>query len=203
MWRNRLLIGLVVLISLPFAARAYVHLAVRERIYSDVSQTPHCRVALVLGANVNRDGSLCPSLASRVDKAIELYRAGKCEKLLMSGDNRFKNYNEPERMRDYAVRHGVSLSHVALDYAGRRTYDSVYRARHIFGIKRMLIVTQAFHVDRAVFLSKHNGIDAFGVGSNNRADTRAQIRECPACLSAIADVYLLHPHPVMGKKEAI
>ncbi len=135
--------------------------------------------------------------------AVELYKANKCDKLLMSGDNRFRNYNEPERMRDYAVREGVPVEDIVLDYAGRRTYDSVYRARHIFGTRKMIIVTQSFHVDRAVFLAGKVGIDAYGVASSNKADTRAAIRECPACLSALADVYLLHPRPVMGEKESI
>lgn len=174
----------------------------QDRVYSDISKVPHCRVAMVLGAKVNRNGSLCVSLETRVNKAIALYKAGKCKKLLMSGDNRFKNYNEPERMRDYAVKKGVPARSIALDYAGRRTYDSVYRARHIFGIKKMIVVTQSFHIDRSVFLCDHLGIDAYGVKTNT-PDPRATVRECPACLSAIADVYLLHPHPVMGKREAI
>jgi len=203
MWRKRLLIAAIVLLCAPVLARVYIHYSVSDRVYSDINKVPHCRVAMVLGAKVRPDGSLSVSLASRVNKAIALYKAGKCEKLLMSGDNRFKNYNEPERMRDYAVQRGVPTEDIALDYAGRRTYDSVYRARHIFGIKKMIVVTQSFHVDRAIFLCKHLGVDGYGVKANAVGDTRASIRECPACLGALADVYLRQPHPVMGKKETI
>ena len=202
-WLRRLILAGVLLICLVVLPRIYVHFAVADRVYSEVGDPPHCKIALVLGAKVNRDGSLCKSLASRVDKAIQLYKAGKCDKLLMSGDNRVKTYNEPERMRDYAAARGVPLANIKLDYAGRRTYDSVYRAKHIFGIKKVLVVTQAFHVDRSVFLCNHLGIDAYGVQASDAGDLRAQIRECPACLSALADVYLLHPHPVMGKTERI
>lgn len=197
------LLLLAVLVGPVLAARLYVHLSVRSRVYSDISRVPHCRVALVLGAKVRRDGSLSESLASRVNKAILLYKAHKCEKLLMSGDNRFKNYNEPDRMRDYAVARGVPVEDIKTDYAGRRTYDSVYRAKHIFGITKMIVVTQSFHIDRAIFLCNHLGIDAYGVKANAVGDARATIREYPACLGALADVYLHRPHPVMGKREKL
>jgi len=202
MWWKRLLIAALIAITLPFAARVYVHFYARDHVYS-VTDVPHCRVAMVLGSRVLPDGSLSVYLAGRVDRAIELYKAGKCEKLLMSGDNRFRNYNEPERMREYAIRKGVPAEDVGVDFAGRRTYDSVYRAQHIFGLQRLIIVTQAFHVDRAVFLANHLGLKAYGVASDNKANTRATFREFPACVSALADAYLLHPHPVMGEKEEI
>lgn len=203
MWRRRLLIAAIALLCMPVLARVYIHYSVRDRVYSDMNAVPHCRVAMVLGAGVKPDGSLSVSLASRVNKAIALYKAGKCEKLLMSGDNRFKHYNEPERMRDYAVERGVPIEDIALDYAGRRTYDSVYRARHIFSQRRMIVVTQSFHLDRAIFLCKRLGVDAYGVKATAVGNARASIRECPACLGALADVYLHRPHPVMGKKETI
>ena len=187
----------------PVIARAWIHFSSNGSVYSDAAEIPHCRVAMVLGAGVRPDGKLSISLASRVDKAIELYHVGKVEKLLMSGDNRFKHYNEPERMRDYAVARGVPVKDIALDYAGRRTYDSIYRARHIFGVKKMIVVTQSFHVDRAIFLCNHLGVKAYGVGSSSSGDTKACIRETAACLGALADIYILHPRPVKGSREKI
>lgn len=203
LWRKRLLVAAIAILCLPVVARVYVHYSAHERVYANINDVPRCRVALVLGAGVNPDGSLSRSLASRVDKAVELWREGKCEKLLMSGDNRVKHYNEPERMRDYAVNKGVNPSAIALDYAGRRTYDSIYRAKNIFGLTEMIVVTQTFHVDRAVFLCDHLGVKGYGVGSNSSGDLKASIREMPACVSALADLYILHPRPVMGRKEAI
>ena len=184
-------------------ARVYIHYSVRDHVYPNIYDVPQCRVALVLGAGVRPDGSLSPSLKSRVDTAVELWREGRVEKLLMSGDNRVVRYNEPERMRQYAIGRGVSRDAIVLDHAGRRTYDSIYRARYIFGLKKMIVVTQSFHIDRAIFLCDHLGVQAYGVGSNTSGDLKASIREVPACLGALADVYIRHPLPVMGKKEAI
>lgn len=203
LWRKRLLIAAVLILCLPVLARVYIHYSVRDHVYSNIYDVPQCRVALVLGAKVRPDGSLSPSLKSRVDTAVELWREGRVEKLLMSGDNRVVRYNEPERMRQYAIGRGVSRDAIVLDHAGRRTYDSIYRAKYIFGLKKMIVVTQSFHIDRAIFLCDHIGVQAYGVGSSTSGDLRASIREVPACLGALVDVYVRHPKPVMGKKEAI
>ncbi|MCE5198532.1 MAG: ElyC/SanA/YdcF family protein [Armatimonadota bacterium] len=186
-------------------ARAWVAASARGWVYTDVEAVPKCRVALVLGAKVHRNGKLSTLLRDRVDAAIALYKAGKVQKLLMSGDNRFSHYNEPKRMCEYAVAHGVHSEDVAMDFAGRRTYDSIYRAKHIFGLDKIIIVSQGFHVDRAVFLSKRIGVDAYGFAADKpeHRNMRAIVREMPACVNAILDVYFLHPHPVMEKRERI
>ena len=190
-------------IVVPLGARVWVRAAVRDRISSDLSRAPGCRVAMVLGARVLPNGKLGSFLEKRCDVAIALYKAGKVQKLLMSGDNRFKDYNEPERMRDYAVAHGVPIGDIALDYAGRRTYDSMYRARHIFGIDRMIVVTQDFHAPRAVFLAGAVGVNAYAVTAPADYVFRTEVRECFACVSALLDVYVLSPKPVTGKRETI
>jgi SanA protein len=140
-----------------------------------------------------------------LNTAIKLYRAGKVDKLLMSGDNRFIHYNEPQRMRDYAIEHGVAPADIVMDYAGRRTYDSVYRAKHIFGLKSIVIVSQRSHVERALFISRRVGINACGVPADVKShwNARMAIREIPACVSAAIDVYIRHPKPVMGRRESI
>ncbi|MEA3339046.1 MAG: ElyC/SanA/YdcF family protein, partial [Chloroflexota bacterium] len=108
----------------------------RGRTYARVEETPSRPVALVLGAGLWADGSLTPILADRVATAADLYHAGVVQKLLCSGDNRFVNYNEPQAMLERAVQLGVPAEDIVLDYAGRRTYDSCYRARAIFGLER-------------------------------------------------------------------
>lgn len=180
----------------------FIHFSVRDRVYSATYKAPHCRVALVLGAAVRPDGKLSQSLQTRVDKAVELWREGKCDKLLMSGDNRYVDYNEPLQMRNYAIQRGVPKQAIAMDFAGRRTYDSIYRAQHIFGLSEVIVVTQRFHADRAVFLCDRLGLKACGVQAD-QGDLNAAIREIPACLLAIVDAYILHPEPVMGDKEPI
>ena len=198
-------IGIVTIIISCIGARWYIHSNAKGRVYSDISQIPSSRVAMVLGAGVRPDGQLSLLLRDRVNTSISLYKARKVVKLLMSGDNRFTHYNEPERMKDYAIGQGVPAADIVCDYAGRRTYDSVYRAKHIFGIDKMIIISQEFHLDRAIFLSDHIGINATGLtadqlGHNN---LKATTREMPACLACLIDIYVINPHPVMGKREQI
>jgi SanA protein len=203
LWKKRLLVVVVLILLSPVFARAWLHIEARDAVYSEISEVPKCEVAIVLGALVHRNGHLSTDLADRVTRAVELYEAGRVRKLLMSGDNRFAHYNEPEHMRDYAIKLGVPPEDVKADYAGRRTFDTAYRAKHIFGIDRCVIVSQAYHLDRAVFLCRSVGIQAYGLAGLEPGGPRAQIREFPACLSALADVYLLHPKPVLGKRERI
>jgi SanA protein len=204
--RRRLILLLAVLVVVsPLLARIYVHCAAGAPIYEKVSDVPHTRVALVLGAWVRPNGTLSQVLADRVDAGIVLYKAGVVDKLLMSGDNRVSHYNEPRRMCEYAIKHGVPADHIAMDFAGRRTYDSMYRAKHIFGVSEMVVVTQRFHLDRSLFLCKHVGIPAVGFAADVKGheNTRAETRELGACMGAIADVYLHRPRPVMGRKEPL
>ncbi len=200
-----LALAVAVLIAIPIAARTYLHFSSSGRVYSQIARVPHCHVAVVLGAKVRPNGTLSTLLEDRVDAGIKLYRAGKVEKLLMSGDNRFIRYNEPMRMRDYAIEHGVPPEDVAMDFAGRRTYDSMYRAKHIFGQDRFIIVSQGFHVDRAVFLCRHIGVRGYGLDADkpHHWSLKANVRELGASLGALVDVYLRNPRPVMGKRERI
>jgi SanA protein len=104
-----------------------------------VSESPARRVAIVFGAGLRRDGTPTAILRDRVETAADLYRSGKVEKILMSGDNRFENYNEPESMRQYALSLGVPPEAIAMDYAGRRTYDTCYRAKPSLASSALLV----------------------------------------------------------------
>jgi SanA protein len=179
----------------------------RKDIYT-VESAPTERVAIVFGAGLTRDGRPTPILRDRVETAAELYFSGKVQKLLMSGDNRFLDYNEPEAMRQYALRLGVPDEAIVLDYAGRRTYDTCYRAKAIFGLDSALLVTQAFHLPRALFLCNALGLQAKGVQAEVRRywplmSLIWNIREQFATLGAFVDVYVSKPLPVLGKPEPI
>ncbi len=183
------------------------HLYARPRTYN-TENVPSGRVALVLGAGLWRDGTPTPVLRDRVTTAAELYFSGKVEKLLMSGDNRFANYNEPGAMREYALSLGVPDEDIVLDYAGRRTYDSCYRARAIFQVRQAIIVTQNFHLPRAILTCNALGIQAVGVSADRRVYRRSSylfwsLREVPASLVALAQVWITHPLPVLGEPEPI
>lgn len=169
---------------------------------------PAKQVAIVFGAEVKKDGTPSVVLRDRVETAVTLYKSGKVEKLLMSGDNRFVDYNEPESMRQYALTLGVPDADIVLDYAGRRTYDTCYRAKEIFGVNSAVLVTQRFHLPRALFLCNALGMGAIGVESENyyylkRLRLFWNVRELLASVQSVLDVYLLKPLPILGEPEFI
>ncbi len=178
-----------------------------SHVYS-AETVPPKKIAIVFGAGLYRDGTATPILQDRIETASQLYFSGKVEKLLMSGDNRFIYYNEPGAMRNYAMRLGIPDEAIVLDYAGRRTYDTCYRAGAIFGARDVILVTQSFHLPRALITCNLLGVKAVGVASDQRDHTVFHLlywnlRELPATLSAFWDVFIAHPLPVLGKQEPI
>lgn len=182
-------------------------LSARPRTYLP-EQVPSAPAALVLGAGLNRDGSPGVVLRDRVRTAVELYFDGRVHKLLMSGDNSTEFYNEPGAMQEYALSLGVPEEDIVLDYAGRRTYDSCYRAQTIFGLNRVIVVTQAFHLPRALFLCNAFQIDSVGVPADEanyhlRYYTFWWVREILASINAYWDVYITQPKLILGNSEPI
>ena len=201
---NWLIIGLILVPGLIWLTLKIVY---NPKIYT-IDDVPEKRVALVFGAGLRRDGTPTAVLRDRVQTAVDLYNKGKVEKLLLSGDNRYIDYNEPGSMRAYALSLGVPAEDIVLDYAGRRTYDTCYRAKHIFQTDEVILVTQNFHLPRSLFLCSQIGLDAVGVNADQRSYSAASftiwnIREVLATLSAIVDVWLRHPTPVLGPPEPI
>jgi SanA protein len=205
--RNLILVfGALGLLAL-LLPRLIAFLSTWKDIYT-VDNAPMEPVAVVFGAGLTRDGQPTPILRDRVETAAELYFSGKVQKLLMSGDNRSVDYNEPEAMRQYALRLGVPAGAIVLDFAGRRTYDTCYRAKAIFGLDSALLVTQAFHLPRALFLCNALGLQAVGVQAEQRHYWLPlmffwNIREQFATLGAFVDVYISKPLPVLGNPEPI
>ena len=137
-------------------------------------------------------------LADRVAAAVQLYKSGKVGRLLMSGDNSRPGYDEVTAMKRSAVALGVPAGKVNLDYAGLRTYDSCYRARAIFGIERAILVTQRYHLPRALYLARSFGIDAVGLAAGRDAYPRQSyynLREFAAASVTWYEVNLIHPRP--------
>lgn len=179
-----------------------------NRIYQK-ENAPNRRVAIVFGAGLRRDGTPTPILRDRVETAATLYFSGKVEKILMSGDNSYLAYNEPESMRQYALSLGVPDSAIAVDYAGRRTYDTCFRAKTIFEVDEALLVTQKFHLPRAIFLCNALGLEALGVeATSTRRSWRVSTliwntRELLATMGAFLDVYIASPQPVLGEPSPL
>ncbi len=191
----------LLLVLLP---RLITGMSATNHIYKE-TEAPAERVAIIFGAGLRRDGTPTAMLRDRVLTGADLYFSGKVEKLLMSGDNRFENYNEPESMRQFALSAGVPDEAIVLDYAGRRTYDTCYRAKVIFGIKHALLVTQKFHLPRALFLCNTLGLTATGVEASNCYWNGSpfvwDIREQFATIAAFLDLYVSSPSPVLGDPE--
>jgi SanA protein len=199
------LAGLFLLIIL--AARLTTGLYARSRTYA-TSDVPSRRVVIVFGAGLWRNGTATPVLYDRVATAAALYHAGKVEFLLMSGDNRFIDYNEPAVMREVALSLGVPGDAIVLDFAGRRTYDTCYRARDIFQVEEAILVTQAFHLPRALYLCNQLGVDSVGVPADLHAYRKStmlywNLREVLATVNALWEVHISHPIPVLGEPEPI
>lgn len=166
-----------------------------------VTQAP----VLVLGAAVTSSREPTQVLEARLQAALDLYRAGKIKWFLVSGDNRAANYNEPMAMRRWLVKEGVPLTHIVSDFAGRRTHDSLKRAKHIFGVHRIVVVTSDFHLPRALFIARHLGMEAYGVPASTEehgwsARLSFWFREYLARHLAYLDVWF-PPDTLLGPRE--
>jgi vancomycin permeability regulator SanA len=203
-----LLILSIFIIIITFLLWAYfsVQNTYKNLIYYSVEEVPSKPVAFVLGAGVYGE-YLYPVLEDRVIIAVELYKKGKVKKLLMSGDNSSVGYDEPTAMKKYAVKMGVPEGDIVLDYAGFRTYESFYRAKEIFSLTDIVIVTQKFHLPRSLYTSNKLGIRAVGIASDRRTYRSSRwynIREFFSSVKAFIDVNITKPLPTfLGKKEKV
>lgn len=178
----------------------------------NTAEIPECDAILILGAKVTGD---TPSaiLRDRLDKGCELYFAGVADRIIMSGDHGRENYDEVNAMKAYAVSKGVPEEHIFTDHAGFDTYDSVYRAKEIFLCEKIVVVTQQFHINRAVFLGNAVGLDIYGVTCEEEGyrPTRftTHVREPLARVKAVLNAvfkpkptYLGDSIPIYGEASA-
>lgn len=159
---------------------------------------PKAKVAIVLGALVYSNGTPSATVADRLTTAIELYKSGTVEKLLLSGDHGTTAYDEVNAMLKYCVDRGVPSEDVFTDHAGFDTYDTMYRARDVFKVTDCLVVTQGFHLPRAVYTARALGLDATGVVADIQTypkEWRFSLREWPARVKAFFQLHVTHPKP--------
>jgi SanA protein len=195
-------LGGAALVGLPLLLRAWTDQRYQGNIHDQVADVPAQPAAIVFGAGYLPSGRLSNALADRMDTAIDLYEAGKVNKLLLTGDNRRADYNEPAAMARYAEARGIPAGDLVLDYAGRRTYDSCYRAGEIFGLEQAVLVTQAFHLPRALLTCDRLGLEVVGVSADRHRYIRSlwyEIRELAALTRAWLDLNLVKPLPVLGE----
>ncbi len=179
-----LILALIILIAPPLLLRV----AQSPYLYTDASKVPNADAALILGASVVR-GQPSRVLASRAQSAIRLYKDGKVQKILVTGDSS-ANYNEVLPVRLYLLAAGIPDKDVVLDRSGFDTYSSMYRARNVYMARSIIIVTQDFHLPRAVYLARIFGINAYGLAAKQNGTIFDYIREVPASWKAIWDVIL-------------
>jgi vancomycin permeability regulator SanA len=170
----------------------FVRVTAAGHMYAE-SDVPAAPVALVLGAKVFPDGTPSPFLTGRLDLAKRLYDAGRVEMIMVSGDSQASEFDEPSAMRDYLIHAGVPASHLVVDETGFDTFESCLRARRIFNGTRLIMVTQSYHLPRAVATCRALGLDAIGVGDDSARQhpnswRRGVIRDQFACLKTVIDL---------------
>lgn len=175
-----------------------------QNIYSSPENIPESKVAIVLGAAVDPEGEPMEMLRDRLDVAAELYLDGYIEEIIVSGDNREENYNEPSAMYNYLINTwGIPANHLTQDFAGRRTYDSCARANEIFGLDEVLLISQGYHLPRAIMLCDELGVNATGYSatleSHYQGITYFKFREFWAIHKAVWDLYVMKPDYVGGE----
>ncbi len=205
---RRVIIGVLVILIFLFAISPLLILEHgKNNIYPESSDIPHCEVAIVFGAGIKDDGTPSDALKDRLITAAELYNAGTVDKILVSGDNRFENYNEPEAMYDYLVdTEGVASNDIAIDYAGRRTYDTCVRANELWGVEEAILISQGYHLPRAIFTCEALGIDSVGYSATRQGYVFSdyyKVREVLAIYKAVIDVYIWEPTYVGGEPETL
>ncbi|MFC9944214.1 SanA/YdcF family protein [Streptomyces pratensis] len=200
--QRRLTQALMVVCALALAPATWLHTTADARVRT-AADAPAQQVAVVFGAGL-REGRPSPYLAHRLDAAAELYRAGKVRVVLVTGDNSRVEYDEPDAMRTYLTARGVPDGRIVSDYAGFDTWDSCVRAKRIFGVDRAVLVSQGFHIRRAIALCRSAGIDAYGVGVDAVHDVTwyyGGAREVFAAGKALLDV-VFEPDPhFLGPRE--
>jgi len=190
--------ALVTVASLPVAGWM-IDRAAAGRVYSHVASIPHRRVGLVLGCSEFVGGGYVnPFFTTRIQAATDLYRAGKVDYLIASGDNHRRGYDEPTSMKCALMKSGVPADRIICDYAGFRTLDSVVRAKAVFGQEQVTVISQGFHARRAIFLAQHRGVDAIGFAAEDvdaYSGFTTRCREQLSKVGAVLDVYVWRRGP--------
>lgn len=203
MWRALSLVAALALLGL-IGPGGYVTAASLGRI-NNLIEVPAKSVGIVFGAGLTANGEPTQYLSARLDLAVELYTSGKVRAILVSGDNRHRSHNEPDAMRSYLISHGVPAVKVVTDYAGFDTYSTCVRANRIFGATEAILVTQSYHLPRAVATCRAVGIDSWGVGDSSVASDGGEwqdnsLREWSANFKLVSDLATSR-QPVLGEVE--
>lgn len=167
-----------------------INVAKKYILTSEEASTYNFDCITVLGASVKADGTPSVMLRDRLDQALILYFDGVSSKILMSGDHAYNDYDEVNVMKNYAIKKSVLSSDIFMDHAGLSTYDSMYRLKNIYEVNKTIIVTQDYHLYRAVYIARKLGLDAYGVASNPQEYTGQFYRDIREILARVKDYFL-------------
>lgn len=202
-----LLALIVFTLTAIFGVDFYVTQQTTSKTYNDAAKIPHRKVGLLLGCSrYAASGQISTFYQNRIDAAVRLYKTGKVDFILASGDNRTAQYNEPKWMHDDLVKRGVPANKIYMDYAGLRTLDSVVRCSRVFVENKITVISQAFHNQRAIFIARYWGIDAIGFNAedvNSSSGTTVLIREKLARVLMIFDLWTGKQPKHLGDKVII
>ncbi len=171
-------------------------------IFFDIDKAPKTQAVLILGAKVSQSGRMSPMLYDRVETALDLYNEGKVEKFLVSGDHGKKNYDEVNPIKEYLLKKDIPPEDIFLDHAGFDTYDSLFRAKYIFQVQSLTVVTQNFHLPRAVYLGRSLVIDTYGVSADRQfygGIEHNKSRETIASIKAFFDIHFRAKPKYLGE----
>ncbi|HUC80682.1 MAG TPA: ElyC/SanA/YdcF family protein [Flavisolibacter sp.] len=198
---------LLLIVLVVFFCNLAIDKAAEGKLYSNVDSIPYNKVGLLLGtAKFLASGYTNYYYQYRIDAAVQLYKARKVSYFVISGDNSRKDYNEPSLMRSDLIAQGVDSTHIYLDYAGFRTFDSMVRLREIFGQQSATIISQPFHNERALYIASKEGIAAVGFNAkdvNARAGLKVQLREKLARTKVFLDYLFGNSPKFLGEKISI
>jgi vancomycin permeability regulator SanA len=194
--------AIILLIILSFLLTIFINVQVTSStedmiISAEESLDKDADCILVLGAGVRRDGSPSPMLEDRILTGIDLYNKRVSDRLIMSGDHSTKEYDEVNVMKKYAAENGIPSEHIFMDHAGISTYDSIYRAKEIFEAEKIIIVTQQYHLYRALYTARSLGIEAYGVSADIRVYAGQDLREIREKAARVKDFFMaiFKPNP--------
>ena len=192
---------------MAFWSNFSVYYESKNFLFSKAKNLPSTKTALLLGTSKKlRNGNDNLYFKYRIDACLELFRSGKVSHILISGDNGIKEYNEPQDMKNELISRGIPAEKITLDYAGFDTYDSVLRAKMIFGQDAFIVVSQKFHNQRAVYIARRNGIHAYGYNARDvkkMNGLKTKIREFFACVKAYIEVKVNVNPTFLGEKIQI
>jgi len=197
----------ILLITIIGLCNYWVISSTKKQLYNNINGIPFNKAGIVLGTNKMWRGEENPFFKYRIEAAVALFKAGKINHIIVSGDNHVSYYDEPMDMKNALVKLGVPDSCITLDYAGFRTFDSVIRCKEIFGQDSITIISQAFHNERALFIANYYKMHAIGFDAKDVAEAfsiQTQLREYFAKCKAVLDLYVFHASPhFLGKKVKI